>query len=220
MRRRQDNDDKVPGGPPGFQVPGFGKSGFDPRKFPLAAFLAAVMACLLEGVMSLLLYGTYTETMSLMSDVYVCDLPVLGRTLCAIDEEMTLSHVLALILAVFSIGVPLAIWKEVLAEQIYNAPQLWISKPVNRIKAMIAGCLYALVFLLESVNLYTLIARSGSSGGPFLVKSNNALMDTLAQNQGLGVFVAALIVVINTVVALMTVAAVQNFKNKFKEASE
>ena len=156
--------------------------------------------------MLIMLFGVYSETMGMLSDVYLCDLPGVGGIFCAIDEEMTVSHLLAFLLAVFSVAIPMAIWSEVITLRIYEDPQAWLIKPTNRVFALIALGIYAIVFALETVNLYTLIARE-SIGGPFMTTNANPLMEFLAANQGLGIFVAALVAIVNTVLALLTVRA-------------
>jgi|GEM_PF-2822735 len=68
----------------------------------------------------------------MMSDVYLCDLPAVGNIFCALDDEMTVSHLLAFLLAVFSIAVPIGIWSIIISEKIYEDPQAWLVKPTNR----------------------------------------------------------------------------------------
>lgn len=181
------------------RVPGDG-----PR---IGAILVVAMCCALEGGMLILLYGTYSETMGMMSDVYLCDLPGIGRAFCAIDDEMTVSHLLALLLAIFSIAVQLAIWSEFLRQRIYEDPQGWFAVPTNKVYAAIALGLFGIIFALETVNLYTLIARE-TIGGPFMSTDMNPLMEFLAANQGLGIFVAILVALVNAVLALLTVRTV------------
>lgn len=182
------------------------------RDLDWGAIVVLVFTATLEGSMLIMLFGAYSETMGMMSDVYLCDLPAVGKIFCALDDEMTVSHLLAFLLAVFSIAVPIGIWSIIISEKIYEDPQAWLVKPTNRAYAIIAVMLYALVFILETVNLYTLIARE-TIGGPFNTQAANPLMSFLADNQGLGIFVAALVAVVNTVLALMTVRAVHSLKN-------
>lgn len=182
---------------------------------PWGAAVGLLLVGALEACMGIMLYGAYSETMGMMSDVYLCDLPAIGGIFCSLDDEMTVSHLLAFLLAVFSIVVPMGIWSEVIKQRIYEDPQSWLTKPTNRAYAIIALALYALVFALETVNLYTLIARE-SIGGPFATNDTNALMSFLADNQGLGIFVAALVAVVNTVLALLTVRAAYTLKETMK----
>ncbi|CTQ55627.1 hypothetical protein LP7551_04170 [Roseibium album] len=186
---------------------------FLPSGSPIPAAIGLFAALTIEAMMLLLLYGTYTETMGMMSDVYLCDLPGAGGVFCMIDEEMTVSHLLAFLLAVFSILVPMALWSEVLSREIYLDPKSWLSNPTNKIYAIIALALYALVFTLETVNLYTLIAQEVAEG-PFKTHDANPLMAFLAQNQGLGVFVAGTVAIVNTVLGLLAVRAAHTLKAK------
>ncbi|WP_143181431.1 hypothetical protein [Pseudovibrio exalbescens] len=184
-----------------------------PGGAPIAEIAALVGTGCLKGCMLVLLFGTYSETMGMMSNVYLCDLPGAGGIFCGIDDEMTVSHLLAFLLAVFSIAVPMAIWSEVISRGIYRDPKAWLADPTNKIYAILALGVYGLVFALETVNLYTLIARQ-SVGGPFQTTDTNPMMEFLANNQGLGVFVAALVAIVNTVLGLLAVRAAYSLKTK------
>ncbi len=189
--------------------------GFPQNRPPIGEALGLFVLGLIDLLMLGVLFGTYAETMGMLSDVYLCDLPLMGAPFCALDEEMTVSHLLALLLAIFSIAVPIAIWNEMFRQNIFDDPQGWIAKPANRIYAAIALSVYALVVLLEVVNLYTLIAQQ-STGGPFITHDQPPLMAFLAQNQGLGVFVAGLVAVVNTVLAFLTVRAARSLKQSME----
>ncbi|AJE47968.1 hypothetical protein SAMN05443573_102243 [Celeribacter indicus] len=164
--------------------------------------------------MLVLLASTYTETMGLISGQYLCDLPGFGGLFCVIDEDMTVSHLLAFLLAVFSVAVPMMIWSAVLDENIHEDPRAWLASPMNRVKAGMAGIVYGAVIALEVVNLYTLIAQE-TAPNPFGGSQDaSPMMDFLAQNQGLGIFVALLIALVNTVLALLTVRASRSLIQK------
>ncbi|MBN9889379.1 hypothetical protein [Salipiger abyssi] len=173
-----------------------------------------VLAVLLELSMLILLASTYTETMGLASNQYLCDLPGAGGLFCIIDEDMTVSHLLAYLLAVFSISVPIMIWSAVLDEDIHEDPRSWLASPMNRVKAGVAGLVYAAVVALEATNLYTLIAQQSAPGPWAKPQDASPMMDFLAQNQGLGIFVALLIVLVNAVLALLTVRATRSLTKK------
>lgn len=181
------------------------KGGPNFKQFAVFVFVAS-----LELAMLALLTATYTETMGLMSDQYLCDMPGFGGLFCIIDQDMTVSHLLAFLLAVFSVAVPIMIWSVVLDENIQADPRAWLASPMNRVKAGMAGLVYVAVIALEVVNLYTLIAQQAVTG-PFGGQQDEPpLMDFLAQNQGLGIFVALLIALVNAVLALMTVRATRS----------
>lgn len=172
------------------------------------------LTALLEFSMLVMLASTYAETMGLASKQYLCDLPGVGTLFCIIDEDMTVSHLLAYLLATFSVAVPIMIWSAVLDENIHEDPRGWLASPMNRVKAGVAGIVYASVIALEVVNLFTLIAQE-TAPGPFPGPQDQApMMDFLAQNQGLGIFVALLIAMVNTVLALLTVRASRNLVQK------
>jgi hypothetical protein len=178
----------------------------------LTTFFWFLAALVLELAMLTLFYATYSETMGMMSDVYLCDLPGAGMFFCEFDDEMTVSHLLSFLLAVFSIIVPIAIWSQVLGQKIFDDLGGWLSNPANRVWTIIALAVYGLVFLLETVNLYMLIARA-SVQGPFALPGAASPMTTLlAQNKGLGVFVAVMIATVNAVLAFVAVSAARNVK--------
>jgi len=186
-------------------------SGGAPRFKQIAAF---ALAALLELSMLVLLASTYTETMGLASNQHLCDLPGAGGLFCIIDEDMTVSHLLAFLLAVFSVAVPIMIWSAVLDENIHEDPRAWLASPMNRVKAGMAGIVYGAVIALEVINLYTLIAKE-SAPNPFGAANDaSPMMDFLAQNQGLGIFVALLIVLVGCVLALLTVRASRSLIQK------
>ncbi|WP_172332132.1 hypothetical protein [Mangrovicoccus sp. HB161399] len=193
--------------PPEAYLPGGG----GPRFKQIAVF---VLVASLELSILVLLASTYTETMGLISGQYLCDLPGFGGLFCFIDEDMTVSHLLAFLLAVFSVAVPMMIWSAVLEEGIHEDPRAWLANPMNRVKAGMAGLVYAAVIALEVVNLYTLIAQQ-TGPNPFGDKQDaSPMMDFLAQNQGLGIFVALLFALVNTVLALLTVRASRSLVQK------
>ena len=186
MRHRQ------PGVPPG-AVAG-----------PVKAGLSALLCLVLEFLLWAILYGVYAETIGLLSDVYLSELPGAGPVFAAVDEDLTVSHAIAAMLAFVSCAVPVFIWSEVLARRIYADPQAWLSEPGHQIAAVFAGLMLAVVFALEIVNLYTLIARQGAAtilpaGG------RTELMAFLAENKGLAVFVSVLMAVVNVAVGFFTV---------------
>jgi len=173
------------------------------------------LTALLEFSMMVMLASTYAETMGLASKQYLCDLPGVGPLFCIIDEDMTVSHLLAYLLATFSVAVPIMIWSAVLDENIHEDPRGWFASTMNRVKAGVAGIVYASVIALEVVNLFTLIAQETAPPGPFGDPQDQArMMDFLAQNQGLGIFVSLLIALVNTVLALLTVRASRNLVQK------
>ena len=120
---------------------------------------------------------------------------------------------LALLLAIFSVAMPMAIWAEAFRQGVFEDPQGWWARPTNRVYAGIAAGVFALVFALETVNIYTLIAQQ-SVGSVFAqAQQANQLLDLLAQNKALGVFVAALVAVVNALLGLLTVRAALSLKS-------
>ncbi len=177
--------------------------------------LLAFMGGCLELAMGTLFYGIYTDTIGLMSNVYLSELPGIGQLFGLIDEEMTVSHLLAAMLAFFSCAVPIYIWSVILNEKIYEEPRAWLSKPLNQIKAGFMLFIFILVFALEVTNLYTLIAQH-KNAGPLPTGDDGEMLSYLADNAGLGIFVSALVAIINTVIAMLTVKAIHSFKSSWE----
>lgn len=176
-------------------------------KSPWHALVGFAMAVLMEGSMGVLFYGVFSETMGLASNIYLCDLPGIGRPFCALDENASVSHLLAFLLAVFSISVPMMIWATIIRERIDIDPRAWLARPINRMRAGLALSVYGAVVLLEVVNLYTMIAQQtvGNPFGAAVGGGHSTLTTFLAENQGLAIFVAILIAKVNVVLALITV---------------
>lgn len=203
------------GKPPGAGLPKFS---LPENGIPVVPILALLIVLGLDFTMLMMLFGAYSETMAMGSDAFLCNLPAMGQVFCYLDEEITVAHLLSFLLAVFSLSVPLYLWHEIIRLKIYEEPQAWFSKPANRVYAGIALVVFALVFTLETINLYALIAKyTASQSGPFLAKANpNAMMDTLSANDDLAVFVAALIAVVNALLALMTARAMHALRAALK----
>jgi hypothetical protein len=201
---------------------------FDPKQFlkqepggynspPSRLDIAKLVGVLLvEASMLTLMYGVFSETMGLASNVYLSELPGIGKLFGLIDEEATVSHLLAFLLAVFSVAVPIMIWSVVLDEKVHLDHQAWLANPVNRMRAIFGLSLYGAVFLLEVLNLYTLIAQQAASNPFGGVQDLDPLMAFLAQNKALGVFISILIAVVNLVLGLMTVLATHNVTRQRK----
>ena len=184
---------------------------------PIKAGFLILFALGLEFVLWVMLYGVYAETIGLLSDVYLSELPVTGRLFALIDEDMSVSHLIAAMLAFVSCAVPVFVWSEVLSQRIYTDPQGWLSEPGHQIAAVLAAALLLIVIALEVVNLYTLIARQ-SMPGPLPVGGQTELMAFLADNKGLAIFVSLLMAVINVVVGFFTARAMHDLKTSLKEA--
>lgn len=193
---------------------------YDEDEEPIAfvgALIGLAVTGLLELLMLLLFYGTYNETLGLMPGLYLCDLPGAGAIACQLTPDMTVSNLLAFLLAVFSIAVPIVIWGAVLEQRILQETGAWLDSPGNRVWLVLGILVYALVFALETVNLYTLIAQHSSGPGVFATTQEpNAMMDMLSQNKALGVFVAAMIAVVNAVLAFIAVRSARNLKRAIR----
>lgn len=184
---------------------------------PIQYLWKLVQCLLLEFFIWVLFYGVYTETIGLLSDVYLSELSGVGFLFGLVDEDMTVSHLLAGILAFFSVGTPVYIWSAILKYRIHENLQAWLSKPVNQIYALLAGFVFLLVFGVEIVNLYTLIAQSEASGPLPGTGHTGELMTFLSQNKGLGIFVSFLMAIINAVIALITAKALYEYHQAKKE---
>lgn len=167
----------------------------------------------LDGGMWTMFYAVYTETIGLMNETYLSELPVIGPVFDAIDPDANASHIISMLLATFSVGTPIFIWAEVYRQKILDDPQEWFSHPQNQIIATFAGLILILVIGLEVVNLYTLVARELAPSGFGIQTEQSGVMAFLAENKGLAIGVSAVIAVINIVLALFTTRAFRNLKS-------
>lgn len=177
--------------------------------------IKVLFAVSLEAAMFVMFYAVYTETIGLMNETYLSELPVLGGMFGMLDPDANASHIISILLATFSVATPLFIWAEVHRQNILDDPQEWFSHPQNQILASIAGLILIMVIGLEVVNLYTLVARESTQGG-FVVQQESGVMAFLAQNKGLAIGVSAVIAVINIILALFTTRAFQSLKSEEK----
>lgn len=184
--------------------------GMRPPSFAALAVLGFFIS--LDGAMWTMFYAVYTETIGLMNETYLSELPVIGYAFTAIDPDANASHIISMLLATFSVGTPIFIWSEVYRQKILNDPQEWFSHPQNQIIAAFTGMILILVIGLEVINLYTLVAREIMPSGFVAQTEQSGVMAFLAENKGLAIGVSAVIAVINIVLAMFTTRAFRNLK--------
>ncbi|MBV1952636.1 MAG: hypothetical protein KUG64_10645 [Cycloclasticus sp.] len=181
---------------------------------PSFSSVLTILFCItLEISMFTMFYAVYTETIGLMSDTYLNELPVIGAMFSAIDPDANASHIISMLLATFSVATPIFIWSEVFRQRILDDPQEWFSHPQNQIIAGLAGVILLLVIGLEVVNLYTLVARETMPSGFVVQTQDKGLMGYLAENKGMAIGISLVVAVINIVLALFTTRSIQNIKS-------
>ena len=166
----------------------------------------------LEISMWLMFFSVYTESIGLMEETYLSDLPLIGMAFMYIDSEANASHIISILLATFSVGTPLFIWGEIFRQNILDNPREWISLPQNRIITSVAALVMLLVISLEITNLYTLVVKETLPSGFITQTENSSLMSFLAQNKGMAIAISMVIAVINIILALFTTRALNLFK--------
>lgn len=186
------------------------------RGVPIKNMAALVGCFLLEAGIWTLFYGVYTDTIGLLSEVYLSELPGVGGLFSIIDEDITVSHLLAALLAFFSCATPVYLWSAVLNHRIHEKPQEWISAPMNKVYAGIGLFMFALVSGVEAVNLYALIARM-SNTGPLPTGDLSQLMTYLSANKGLAIFISFLMTIINAAIALVTAKTAFDLKTAWRQ---
>ncbi|MGH1470840.1 MAG: hypothetical protein ACRBCS_06580 [Cellvibrionaceae bacterium] len=184
-------------------------AGTTPPSF--SAITTIVFCIALEASMFVMFYAVYTETVGLMNETYLSELPVIGTLFSGIDPDANASHIISILLAVFSVATPIFIWAETFRQNILDDPKEWFSHPQNQIVSLIAFLVLAMVIGLEVVNLYTLVARESMPSG-FVTQSQDSVMAFLAQNKGLAIGVSIVISVINIILALFTTRALSSLK--------
>ena len=180
------------------------KSPFENVPTRLSAFFVPLLCVGLESTMLLTLFSIFTETIGFMRDTYLSELPLIGGLFCRISPDANASHLLSILLAIFSVGTPILIWSYIFEKNILESPREFFSHPQNRITASFAALILLLVIGLEITNIYTLIAREALPGGFAIENQDAGFMTFLAQNKGLAIAVSAVITVINIVLALFT----------------
>ena len=182
------------------------------RQISFASIAALLLLFGLEGGMWTMFYAVYTETIGLMNETYLSELPVIGAIFAPLDPDANASHIISMLLATFSVGTPLFIWAEIFRQNILDDPQAWFSEPQNQVVATFAGLILILVIGLEVTNLYTLVARESMPGGFVDQTDQGGLMTFLAENKGLAIGVSVVIAVINIVLAMFTARAAHSLK--------
>jgi len=167
----------------------------------------------LEFVMGLMFFSVYTESIGLMQETYLSELPLIGEIFLYIDPDANASHLIAALLATFSVGTPLFIWSEIFRQNIFDNPREWFSHCQNQIIASFAALVLLLVISLECVSLYSLIAKQATPGGIFVQNEVRDFMDYLAENKGMGIAVSIVIAIINIILALFTTRAFRLLKS-------
>jgi len=185
--------------------------GMRPTSFSAIASTGFFVA--LEVSMWIMFYSVYTETIGLMNETYLSELPVIGAAFSAIDPDANASHIISMLLATFSVGTPIFIWSEIFRQKILDDPQEWFSYPQNKITASFSGLILVLVIGLETVNLYTLVARESMPSGFVAQTQESGVMAYLADNKGLAIGVSAVIAIINIVLALFTTRSFSSHKS-------
>ncbi len=183
---------------------------------PIKRFLILFLCLIPEAAVFVLYLSVYTETIGLFSNLFLSELPIVGPIFNLIDEEMTAAHLVAGILAFFSVTVPIHIWGVVLHQRIHEQPQAWFSKPMNQVYAVFLMALFCIVIFLEVTNLYSLIAKQAAPNA-FGLEQSNEWLEMLSAHEDLGMLVAALMALINTIIALLTAKAAYSLKHSLKE---
>ena len=187
---------------------------FQPPSFAKMAVMG--LCLLLELVMGIMLMSVYAESIGLMRQTYLSELPIIGSAFMAIDPDATTNDLISLLLAVFSLGTPIFLWSSILNKKILDDPQDWLSYPNHKILAGLSAIVVALVVALECVSLYTLISREIAPTADIFIQSTQAdgLMAFLSENKGMGIAVSIVIVIINFVLALLTVRSFHGLKSQ------
>lgn len=193
----------------------FKPSPFDFQPPSFAVIAMGIFCAVMEVAMGTTLTSVYAESIGLMSQAYLSELPIIGAAFAALDPDVTTNDLIALLLAVFSLGTPIFLWSSIFSQKILDDPQEWISHPNNKVIAVLAGFLVLLVVALEATALYTLISRDvvGVQTAFVAQQPNSGLMKFLSQNKGMGIGVSLIVVVINLVLALLTVRTFRSFKS-------
>ncbi len=188
-------------------------SPFDGEKKSGMIWVAIPLCIFLELAMFVMFFAVYNDTVGLMNETYLSELPIVGGLFAMLDEEANASHIVSMLLATFSVGTPLFLWSEIYRQNILENPQEWLSHPQNQVMASIAGLILMLVIGLEVVNLYTLVAREAVNYTGFVPQEPDGIMAYLAQNKGLAIGVSFVMALVNIVIAMLTTRLIHSLKH-------
>lgn len=180
-------------------------------KFSLV--ITALLFLGLETSMWVMFFAVYSESIGLMDETYLSDLPIIGAAFMQIDPDANASHIISILLATFSVGTPLFLWAEIFRQKILDNPREWISHPQNQVIASFAAIVLFMVISLEIVNLYTLVAKEALPTGFIAQGQASDLMGYLAENKGMAIAVSIVIAVINIILALFTTRTIKTLKS-------
>ena len=199
---------KLPGPPPfGFAPPtDWGK---------LFKFL---FCALLELGVGTLFYTIYASVIDLMGGTYLAELPILGLLFGWISPDATASHLIAALLAVFSISTPIILFSECLKQEIFSNAQEWFSHAQNKVLAGISISVLLMVIALEVICLRVMIMRQSedqqTTAFGIQQSQQNVVLDTIAQDSGLAIGVSIVIAIVNLLIAFFTIRAFHNLKTE------
>lgn len=182
--------------------PDFFEWGSRPKALDIfKAFACALLECLLWT----LLYSTYTETINILSDTYLSELPLLGGLFGLIDDEANASHVISGLLALFCVATPLWLFNEIYAQRIMDNPQAWFAERQNQVFLGLFFFLVVLVVGIEISNLLTLIIQTEAESNAFDVGEATGLEAAFADNKGMAVGASIIVAVVNFTLAFLSV---------------
>ncbi len=178
-----------------------------------SAIIKAIFSFFLETDMWLFFFILYTESVSLMKNTYLSDLPLLGTIFLHIDPDANGSHVISILLATFSVGTPVFIYMAVLQHDILSNPREWISSRQNQILAGFAALILMLVIGMEITSMYTLVCQETTSATiSFIKNTDGGLMRFLSENKGMAIAISIVIATVNIILAIFSVNAFKSIK--------
>jgi len=180
---------------------------------PFGAYACVFAALAGEGLLLTTLFTTYSHSLHFLNTVFVADLPVVGA-LRFIDPDLSMSHLICLLLAVFSIAVPIFILHLIKQEKLFQNFSEWSSYPGNKVLMALLGFLFLLVVGIEITAFYSMIASKtqAASGGFIIAPPPSGFEAYLQDNTLLGVLISVVVVTVNCVLAYASVWAFDNLK--------
>jgi len=180
-----------------------------------AAIFTMSLCLILEGALLTVLYSSYTQTLNLMSTTYLSELPLLGSVF-SYTQDASARDLICFLLAIFSIGVPIIIFKFIDDEKIFADFQDWISHPQNKIVAAIGLSLFAIVIAIEVSTMFNLL--SPDTHGRFVTKTPSTGLTALMEKSTFTAGVISLVIVIvNCALAFATTRVLKNLRNNTGE---
>ena len=173
----------------------------------------AGMCIFLESLLFSIFVVIYSK-IGILNEVYIEDTPIIGSIISTISPDATAGHLIAGVLALFSVVIPVTIFMEAFEHRVFDNPQQWLSERNNQVILTLVCVVIFLIIFLETASLYTAIAKEAIPTEVFSDEEQvETFMTFLAQNKGYAICVSAVLAVINLAMSFFTAYTFHSLKH-------